>query len=261
MPLAKHPSNEGRTFHRLLQGPVGGRLRALLWLSMHKSQSLNQLERGAKAAPTTPCMWAPPFQANLPASNYHSSSRERRPPFPAASLIASEGKPEVRCWASCPGVPVIQRLIKTKAQHRVRPWAFAPRLRPTICVMSKGPLLSHDPNNGNRVPFHSCQERSVPFLSRLLYFYPGLLLRCGLWRVLERQGGTRSITRQPSPEVVTEREGGSSSSHCPQRGCLLSATAVLKILESEIKAGTQSSRRLWVEAEFFPSVPPEARAL
>lgn len=66
MPLAKHPSNEGRTFHRPARTCRREAESSVVWLSMHKSQSLNQSERwGLRLLPTTPCMWAPPFLPTL----------------------------------------------------------------------------------------------------------------------------------------------------------------------------------------------------
>lgn len=119
----------------------------------------------------------------------------------------------------------------------MRPWAFAPTLRPTICVTSKGPPCHHDPNNGNRVRLHSCEERSVPFL---VDFCISTRASSQTWALESpREAGWHP---QHHKAAATRgghvgRDGRSSSSHCPQRGRLLSAPAVLKILNLRSKLG------------------------
>ena len=71
-------------------------------------------------------------------------------------LPAPVSEAEVRCWAFCPRFQQFKGWVNTKAQHRMGPWVFVLMLGPTICVHVQRPPCHHDPNNGNRVPLHSC---------------------------------------------------------------------------------------------------------
>ena len=214
MPLAKYPSDEGRTLPRLAGTCWREAERSALWFSPHQCQSPAQSEGwGPRLLPTAPYMLASPFQPT-PASLKLPFQLPWPPPmspdpFPAASPSTSGGSC-IESWALCLGSQQFKGWIRTKT------WpgsggggglAFVPLLGPTICVKPlhksqlQRPPCHHDPNNGSRAPLQSHSKAKKEWFLYLwtCAFLPRPLLR----RESPREAGWYLHRQVPLADVVT----------------------------------------------------------